>query len=412
MWRSRLQQRAQVAKMVNMSAAAPVRRPDRTPVTSIAMHVRPLGASAWSAAHLHDLSLGGAQLRTSTAALGMSDLLEARLTADDEVVAQVTAQVVRLLERDGAQWLAVRFNAVGPDAAAGIARLLGHIGVADDEPTTTTGGVDELRLHDVSIYELLELDPAAGNAELEAACEALIQRVAAEAHVATGRKEARLQIVLSSLQRLRPLWSDPIKRARYDLRWGYLRIPDRLHAADEGTGPSLWTLSGIWFDLFPDRVRSASAVLRGVRDREPLIAALVKALELDPFCPRKRAHLTNLNRGATELAVADDAPFVRGTLREMPLLRLLYSVALEDGDIDVVVKQGKKAVGVVGILRGELVTSIAGRNRGLPALVQLCGLTEGRWQARNAAPREHLRHMTGVSAADVLEDLQRRRTSL
>jgi hypothetical protein len=39
-------------------------------------------------------------------------------------------------------------------------------------------------------------------------------------------------------------------------------------------------------------------------------------------------------------------------------------------------------------------------------------LTEGRWQARNAAPREHLRHMTGVSAADVLEDLQRRRTSL
>jgi hypothetical protein len=391
-----------------MSAAAPVRRADRTPVSSVVLHVRPLGAAAWSSAHLHDLSIGGAQLRTSTASLGMSDLLEARLSTGSDVVAQVTAQVVRVLEREGAQWLAVRFSAVGPDAAAGLARLLGDAGAVDDEPTLSTGAVDELRLHDVSIYELLELDPACSNAALEAACEAMMKRVATEAHVATGRKEARLQVVLSSLQRLRPLWSDPIKRARYDLRWGYLRIGDRLNDADDGTGPSLWTLSGIWFDLFPERVRDASRVLRGIRDRGPLIAALVKALELDPFCPRKRAHLTNLNRGATELAVADDAPFVRGTLREMPLMRLLYSVALEDGDIDVVVKQGPKAVGVVGILRGELVTSIAGRTRGLPALTQLCGLTEGRWQARNAAPREHLRHMTGVPAVDVLEDLQRR----
>lgn len=388
------------------AAAAPVRRADRTPVSSVVLHVRPLGASAWSSAHLHDLSIGGAQLRTSTA-LGMSDLLEARLSTGNEVVAQVTAQVVRVLERDGAHWLGVRFNAVGPDAAAGLSRLLGDAGVVDEEPTST-GGVDELRLHDVSIYELLELDPACSNAELEAACAAMMKRVAAEAHVATGRKEARLQVVLSSLQRLRPLWTDPIKRARYDLRWGYLRVADRLADADDGTGPSLWTLSGIWFDLFPERVRDASRALRGVREREPLIAALVKALELDPFCPRKRAHLTNLNRGGTELAVADDAPFVRGTLREMPLLRLLYSVALEDGDIDVVVKQGPKAVGVVGILRGELVTSIAGRNRGLPALTQLCGLSEGRWQARNAAPREHLRHMSGVPAVDVLEELQRR----
>ena len=95
----------------------------------------------------------------------------------------------------------------------------------------------------------------------------------------------------------------------------------------------------------------------------------------------------------------------------MPLLRLLYSVALEDSDIDVVVKQGTKAVGVVGILRGELVTAIAGRARGLPALTQLCSLTDGRWRARSAAPREHLRHMSNVSAADVLEDLQRRQPS-
>jgi hypothetical protein len=394
-----------------MSAAAPVRRADRTPVSSVALHVRPLGGAAWASAHLHDLSIGGAQLRTSTATLAMSDLLEVRLSTGMEVVAQVTAQVVRVLERDGARWLAVRFSAVGPDAAAGLSRLLGDAGAVDDEPGTSSGGLDEVRLHDLSIYELLELDPACSNAALEAACEAMMKRVAAEAHVATGRKEARLQVVLNSLQRLRPLWTDPIKRARYDLRWGYLRIADRLNDADEGTGPSLWTLSGIWFDLFPDRVRDASRVLRGIRERGPLIAALIKALEFDPFCPRKRAHLTNLNRGTTEIPPADDAPFVRGTLREMPLLRLLYSVALEDGDIDVVVKQGQKAVGVVGVLHGELVTAISGRSRGLPALTQLCSLTEGRWQARSAAPREHLRHMSNVPAADVLEDLQRRQQS-
>lgn len=392
----------------------PVRRDRRVSALALSVDVRLKSGDAWTPSKLHDLSIGGALIKC-TLAVSVGDAFELRLSdpALGEVIAVVVARPLRLLTRSDGVWAAVRFAALTPEATAGLAAVLSDAlddeGLDDKseeaEEITAAATLTALRLHDVSVYDLFDIDPACHDGQLESRCEDLIASVADDIKAAVGRREARLKVLHASLERLRPLWNDPVKRARYDLRWGYVRAANRLRDAESRRGLDAYTLTAIWFDLYSDRVRAANRAVARARGRDQTLKALRLALDDDPFCPEKRARLASLEHGGAAAVVsAVDAPFVRGSLADVSLASLLHGVAENDADIDVVIRVGGTAVGVVGIFGGAVVTSIAGHDRGVAALRRLCAITDGTFQARYAPPREHLRHMD-VPATELLDEV-------
>lgn len=417
------------------------RRGRRVSVLALSVHVRPLDTKPWREGRLRDLSIGGALL-SSEMPLAIGDRFELRITHPEEgIVAEVKAEVLRVIQRSEGNWFGVRFMELTAEATAGLAGVLsdalhddlGEARAPQASPTTptttssttttttTTANADgamttektqggtptltALRLHDVSVYDLFEIDAACTDGELEGLCEDLMATVMRDAAAASGRREARLRVLHASLERLRPLWTDPIKRARYDLRWGYVRAAARLHDAASGAGLDAYTLAALWMDIYPEKVRQANAAVRAARGRSAIVSALKAGLEMDPFCSDKRRRLAGLEGGDVSASVAaGDAPFVRGSLSDVSLASLLHGVAANEADIDVVVRVGNKAVGVVGIHSGILVTAIAGGERADSALRLLFKLPEGTFQARYAPPRDHLRHMQ-TPALEMLEEL-------
>lgn len=364
----------------------------------------------WRDGQLHDLSVTGAMIRCAQPAVG--DRLELRLARmTDGLELELRVEIIRLVARaDGATGAGVRFLMLKRDAAKKIAALLNEAHRAEQAELAATQqtqalqeqpeeaavpSLSTLRLHDVSLYDLLELDPACADGALESKCEELIAHVADLARQAVGRREERLRILHVSLERMRPLWSDPVKRARYDLRWGYLRAEERMRDGESGSGVHPHILAGIWFDLYPDNVREADRIVARASEGE-MLEALRKAVDLDPFCRRKRRMLTaRESPQARDVRVRDaqETPTMRGNLSDLPLRAFFRSVAEDEDDAEIVVRVGGKAIGVVGFTEGDVVTAICGEARGLAALRALTAVREGTFQARYASPREHLRHM-------------------
>jgi hypothetical protein len=101
------------------------------------------------------------------------------------------------------------------------------------------------------------------------------------------------------LARLRPLWSDPVKRLRYDLRWGHVHAEERIEAARLGTGVHLKILAEVWGAPYPEKVRQADAIVEAAPPSGPARgAALRQARALDPFCRLWREQ----NQGAQSAA--------------------------------------------------------------------------------------------------------------
>lgn len=432
---------AKNAKSANARGAKgdKVRRDVRWEALGLVTSIRSLGdAGPWSASDLHDLSVGGALLRfPSQPALG--ERFELQLArAKDSLSIVVRIEVVRLVARADGPAAGVRFLELKGDVAKKIAAVLSeaHVAAASEETLTEASvsqvvdafqsianghdpgddipdadvdvDVDEvvpalstLRLHDVSLYDLLELEPTCDDGALESKCEELIADVGRQMQAAVGRREERLRILHTSLERMRPLWSDPIKRARYDLRWGYVQAEERFLAAARGTGVHPHVLAGIWFDLYPESVRTANRIIQAATamanpSDADMIAALRQALELDPFCRRKRqllASLENPDSQPDKSPVIAEAQTMRGNLADLPVSTLLRTMAEDSEDVEIVVRSGGKAIGVVGFTGGDVVTAICGEARGLAALKLLAAVREGTFQARYASPREHLRHM-------------------
>ncbi len=409
-----------------------VRRDPRIGSLGLTTRYRRVDQEPWHDGTLHDLSVGGALLQCARPAVG--ERLEVRLTrASDNFELDLRVEITRLVARaDGETAAGVRFLMLKRDMAKKIAALLNEahrleaedlqqhndervpiVGERrvttspDDAPPTplhpddaAVPALSTLRLHDVSLYDLLELDPACPDGALESKCEALIADVSRLAGEAVGRREERLRILHMSLERMRPLWNDPIKRARYDLRWGYLRAEDRVRDGERGAGVHPHMLAGIWFDLYPDSVREADRLVAQAKGDKEMLEALRKAVELDPFCRPKRKQLAQLESpGAHAIRVRDtqETPTMRGSLSDLPLRSLLRSVAEDEDDAEIVVRVGAKAVGVVGFTQGDVVTAICGDARGLAALRALIAVREGTFQARYASPREHLRHMRAAA---------------
>jgi hypothetical protein len=403
-----------------------VRRDPRIGSLGLTTRYRRVDTEAWHDGKLHDLSVGGAMLQCARPAVG--ERLEVRLTrASDNFELDLKVEITRLVARaDGETAAGVRFLMLKRDTAKKIAALLNEAhrleaadlqqhndervvvgprrASSDEDAPPTPAHPDDaavpalstLRLHDVSLYDLLELDPACADGALESKCEELIADVARLASEAVGRREERLRILHVSLERMRPLWSDPIKRARYDLRWGYLRAEERMRDGERGAGVHPHMLAGIWFDLYPDSVREADGLVAQAKNDKELLEALRQAVTLDPFCRRKRKQLMQLESpGAREVRVRDaqETPTMRGSLSDLPLRSLLRSVAEDEDDAEIVVRVSGKAIGVVGFTQGDVVTAICGDARGLAALRALTAVREGTFQARYASPREHLRHM-------------------
>lgn len=262
-----------------------------------------LEEAGWWPATVTDLSIGGAFL-ASTVRSPPDRRMELHVQLprppyEPEVV-RVMAQVVRASD-DG---LGVRFMQLSAEIAGRLATVL--TGAMDHGPgpmpsavvhatappagpgpglVDVDGLLQAVALRERSIYELLQLDPLCPDQVLADGCQMLIERVERELATADGQRASSLRVMHTSLARLRPLWSDPVKRLRYDLRWGHVRAAERIEAARRGHGVSLKVLAEVWSSLYPERVRKAEALLAAAPPGTPgHSAAAREADELDPFC--------------------------------------------------------------------------------------------------------------------------------
>jgi len=253
-----------------------------------------------------------------------------------------------------------------------------------------------------SLYELLGVDAACVDGELESRCEMLIESVIEAASRAIGKRREKLEILAQSLGRLRPLWGDPVKRARYDLRWNYVRAEERLVEAVRGSGVHAHVLAGIWLDLYPERVREAEACVRAagvsLTARNEAVRA---AMDLDPFSKRWRRELAALwDTGGAMLDPILDGPLkrgdvrvVRGSLADLPIKAMVESLILEETDADIELRVGADVLGTVGIAQGAIVLATSMKRTGLDALRAVMSVREGLFQIRYAAPPEERRNM-------------------
>ncbi len=271
-------------------------------VVSLEASFRLLEESGWWPGTVIDLSVSGALVTSERPVLpGRQIELHIRVPhargVGDAVIIRVVAQIMR---SDHAG-MGVRFTRLTADIAAQLAAAL-HDAMAQTRPPAALprthtipnfgvgddGALSAISLRERSIYDLLGLDPLCADEVLARACAALEEQVERELESATDTSGARakhLLVLKTSLSRLRPLWSDPVKRLRYDLRWGHVFADERLEAAWHGTGVHLKVLAEVWASLYPDRIRQADAIIDGAPPSGPgRGAALKTARELDPFC--------------------------------------------------------------------------------------------------------------------------------
>jgi hypothetical protein len=173
----------------------------------------------------------------------------------------------------------------GPMPWTASAAAVPNHAVAAPEIVDVDSLLSAVGLRERSIYELLQVDPLCPDTVLATGCQALIERVERDGATAEGYRASSLMVLHTSLARLRPLWSDPVKRLRYDFRWGHVRAAERIHAARHGHGVSLKVLAEVWSSLYPERVRKAEALLAAAPPTTPGHAVAAReADELDPFC--------------------------------------------------------------------------------------------------------------------------------
>ena len=278
----------------------------------------------WLEASVTDLSIGGALVRAEVV-FQAGHRLEVRIAAPDggEPI-DVMAHVARSLDHG----MGVRFMHLSAAVAHRLAGILNEavatpsvaapaaarVVVPGDHPPAPSPGAHDsfasmpsmtgvyqaftqtiddeasdpladFALRERSIYDLLNLDPMCAGSQLARGCQSLLERVERDLVNADGRRASRLGVLQTSLQRLSPLWSDPVKRLRYDLRWGHVRADERIAAARRGDGVSLKVLAEVWSSLYPDRVRQAAAVLDNAPPSGPAhVVARQEADALDPFC--------------------------------------------------------------------------------------------------------------------------------
>jgi hypothetical protein len=271
---------------------------------SLAASFRLVEEAGWWPATVTDLSIGGAFLAcTIPCAPDRRMELHMQLPRHPHApeVVVVMAQVVRGSD-DG---LGVRFMQLSAELAGRLAALVQegmdhvpgpmpwtasapavpHAVVAAPEPVDVDSLLSAVGLRERSIYELLRLDPLCPDQVLATGCQALIDRVERDGATAEGHRASSLMVLHTSLARLRPLWSDPVKRLRYDFRWGHVRAAERIDAARRGHGVSLKVLAEVWSSLYPERVRKAEALMAATPPTTPAHdAAAREADELDPFC--------------------------------------------------------------------------------------------------------------------------------
>jgi hypothetical protein len=270
----------------------------------LAASFRLVEEAGWWSATVTDLSIGGAFLAcTVPCAPDRRMELHVQLLRHGfpPEVLVVMAQVVRS-SGDG---VGVRFIQLSAELAGRLAALVKEAmdhgpgpmpwtasAAAAPQPTVAAPelvDVDSLLsavgLRERSIYELLRVDPLCPDTVLATGCQALIERVERDGATAEGHRASSLMVLHTSLARLRPLWSDPVKRLRYDFRWGHVRAAERIEAARHGHGVSLKVLAEVWSSLYPERVRKAEALLTAAQPTTPAAAAAAReADELDPFC--------------------------------------------------------------------------------------------------------------------------------
>ncbi len=447
--------------MTEPSSGARVRRDPRAANVVLAARYRCLGDETWRRGSVFDVSIGGALISCDDT-MGVGQRIELRLArAGGGPELELVAEVLRTVERADGAAVGVRFMQLSPEVAGYIAEILndalgdGPGETQEGEPVVATGaeppGIDPgglgsaqlsaIRLHDRSLYELLGVDASCPDGELESRCEALIQSVLRLKGEAKGYRHDRLRVLHNSLERLRPLWNDPVKRARYDLRWGIARAEERVRAAAAGTGIHAHLLSAIWLDLYPERVREAEALMRNARRRRhDLKAALIDAVGLEPFARRWREQLQEL-RGPAEAAADEGAlpapapslarettrsrfvtadldldldapmaaptsetPSVRGSLADLPLHGLLRSLAVDEDDAEIEVRVYGRQAGLVGLAGGLIVVASFGEARGPEALRALGSLRNGSFVVRYCPPRGELRHMS-APAVELLAEV-------
>lgn len=407
----------------------------------------PLDSDVWLPTSVTDLSISGALL-LSPKPLAVGDRLELRLSRGrGEAPLEVLCQVAR---RDDGRSMGVRFVHLSAEVTRGLAGILnGALNHADDHAHAGDvgfgGDIDDaseaerlslIALRERSIYDVLALDPGCSDQALAEACEAFIARVERVVDQTSGVVQQRLRVLNASLQRLRPLWADPVKRVRYDFRWGYVRANERIEAANEGTGLHMHLLAGIWMSLYPERVRAASSLWRAGD------AGGARAAELDPFCHRWRStsapsrptlpsnpnvtsrlqlpshfSLSRLEQGLDGLAALAAAPasnsnawterrgvnsritgrdteIVRGALADIPLDAMVQTLFRDHDDGEIVIRRDGVQVGSIGVAGGFVVVSRCGDTIGPGACAALAKTPGGRFVVQYEPPppaRQHMR---------------------
>jgi hypothetical protein len=138
----------------------------------------------------------------------------------------------------------------------------------------------------VTLYERLRLQPNVDDATLSQHFETFMASVNSQlaASPEGSSQQDQLLVFRSSLERLRPLSQDPMKRLAYDFHNGFIRADERVKAAESGHGPDLQTLAKAWARVKPKEVREAKRYAVQSRSAGPQAAELLaQALSLDPF---------------------------------------------------------------------------------------------------------------------------------
>ncbi len=170
-----------------------------------------------------------------------------------------------------------------------------------------SGGVLELT---TTIYERLRLPPECDDSALTDGLERLIASVEQSLEqIPPGRQKDQAAVFKQTLERMRPLCQDPIKRAAYDFHNGIVRAEERIAAAAAGRGPSLVKLQEAWKRIFSSEVREGKRLFMEARRGAPEAAAMLEqARRLDPFNAQYRQAMTTQPPMAPAPAVAP-SPF-------------------------------------------------------------------------------------------------------
>lgn len=272
-----------------------IRQHVRVACEDVAAAVRIEGTEEWMQVPVGDLSLGGVFVLTdrfiaegTRVDAGLAFPSGIRLFFLAEVARAVPASArtpaglglqffestpenMRALGRE----LEPRMQAVPPPPPGGPAAGTGAKGAP-------AGGGLELT---TSIYDRLRLPPDYDAVTLGQALERLIASVEASVDsIRPGQQRDQALVFKQTLERMRPLCQDPLKRVAYDFNHGYVRVEERIADAAAGRGPPLLRLQEVWKRIFPEEVREARRLFAESRQGGPAAAQqLVEARALDPF---------------------------------------------------------------------------------------------------------------------------------